>query len=66
MVHLVAIISKVDNVAIVHYSVVADSTGKNLLQRHAANDPCDREPSVSRRSEGIKLDVPAYQHGSVK
>jgi hypothetical protein len=65
-IHLVAIVRKINHMAVVHYSIIPDRTSKNLLQRHAANHPCDWEPSLSRRSEGIELDVPEYQHGSVK
>jgi hypothetical protein len=65
-IHLIAIVCKINNMAVVHYSIIADGASENLLQRHAANDPCDWESSLSRRSEGVELDVPEYQHGSVK
>jgi hypothetical protein len=60
LIHLVAIIYKVDHMAFIQYSIIANSASKNLLQRHAANDPCDWKPLLSCRSEGIKLDVPEY------
>lgn len=66
LIHLTSIIYKIDYMAFIQYSIIADCTSKDLLQCHAANDPCDWEPPFSCRSKRIKLDVPGYQLGTVK
>jgi len=58
LIHLTAIIYKIDYMASIQYSIIADCSSKDLLQSHAANDPCDWEPPLSCRSKRIKLDVP--------
>jgi hypothetical protein len=57
-IHLTAIIYKIDYMASIQYCIIADCSSKDLLQCHAANDPCDWEPPLSCRSKRIKLDVP--------
>jgi hypothetical protein len=54
-----------NNMVISPYSIIANRTSKNLLREHVARNPCDWQPSLSCR-RGIKLNVPEYQHGSVK
>ena len=58
LIHLTAIIYKIDYMASIQYSIITNCSSKDLLQRHAANDPCDWEPPLSGRSKRIKLDVP--------
>jgi hypothetical protein len=58
LIHLTAIIYKIDYMASIQYCIIADCSSKDLLQCHAANDPCDWEPPLSCRSKRIKLDVP--------
>jgi hypothetical protein len=62
LIHLVAIVCKINYMTIVHYGIIADCAGKDLLQQHAANNPCDWKPSLGCRGEGVKLDVPENKH----
>ena len=54
-------IFKINDIAFIHNDILSDSTCKDLLQGHSANNSCNWKSSFRCRSECVKLDVPDNQ-----